>query len=480
MNQSGCRLKVSAASVTLYQNAEVWRNFDTITVDSIAVSARANNALLGGVSGLSNRFYTSGESVTLTVTPASGITFVNWTSNGIVVSTNNTLNLTITQDTILTANFEKTGNYNITAGTLKDIPDIQKVTNLTLSGNIDARDIRFMRDSMDVLANLDLSGTNIVAYTGTEGTNYHENTNYPANEMPKYSFIGIETGIGKTSLLSIELPASLTSIGEFAFNGCTGLTGALDLPSSLISIGSDAFGSCSGLTSLTLPAGLTSIADHAFSWCSGLTEITNQNPTPITIEASVFNGVNKRACFLKVPSGSVTLYQNAAVWKDFLIDEVYTVNVTVNNSLYGSVTGNGNYFYNTQDTLTATANQGYVFENWTSNGNVISNANPLIFTVTQDTTITANFIPDVGIEDANDVINAIVVYPNPVQDRLTISGLSGKEDITIIDLIGRTLYTGKSDGAREMQIPFSSLTSGMYFVRISTSTKTKTMKIIKQ
>jgi hypothetical protein len=74
----------------------------------------------------------------------------------------------------------------------------------------------------------------------------------------------------------------------------------------------------------------------------------------------------------------------------------------------------------------------------------------------------------------------ISCYPNPVQDRLNISGLSGKEDIIINDISGRTLYMYKSDGATEMQIPISGLASGMYFVRISTSTKTKTMKIIKQ
>jgi hypothetical protein len=359
-----------------------------------------------------------------------------------------------------------------------------------------------MRDSMDVLTNLDLSGSIIGEYTGTDGTWYGTNTTYPANEMPMYSFYIPQIGTGKISLHSIVLPAGLISIGNIAFEYCSGLTSvtfpvgltsigkaafaycsgltSVTFLSGLISIRELAFHQCSGLTSITFPVSLTSIGDDAFSGCSGLTSITNLNPNPITIGGSVFEGVDKTACTLKVPVGSKALYEAAPVWKDFLIEEEgYIVTVTVNNSLYGTVTGGGNYAYNTTATLTATANQDYVFENWTNNGNVISSTNPLIFTVTKDTTITANFIPDVGITGANDAINAIVVYPNPVQDKLHLKGLSGKEDIIISDISGRTLYRGKSDGATEMQIPVDHLASGMYFVRISTTTATKTVKLIK-
>ncbi len=76
---------------------------------------------------------------------------------------------------------------------------------------------------------------------------------------------------GKTS--SITLPSSLTSIGDYAFSGCSGLT-SITLPSSLTSIGERTFVNCSGLTSITLPSSLKSIEDHAFNGCSGLTSIT--------------------------------------------------------------------------------------------------------------------------------------------------------------------------------------------------------------
>jgi Leucine-rich repeat (LRR) protein len=74
----------------------------------------------------------------------------------------------------------------------------------------------------------------------------------------------------------------------------------------------------------------------------------------------------------------------------------------------------------------------------------------------------------------------IQIYPNPTQDNLTISGLSGNEDIILTDISGRTLYRGKSDGATEMQIPVSDLAKGTYLLRISSKAIIKTFKVMKE
>ncbi len=65
---------------------------------------------------------------------------------------------------------------------------------------------------------------------------------------------------------------SVTSIGEYAFYQCTGLT-SVTIPNSVTSIGSSAFYNCSGLTSVTIPNSVTSIGSSAFSGCSGLTSM---------------------------------------------------------------------------------------------------------------------------------------------------------------------------------------------------------------
>ena len=65
----------------------------------------------------------------------------------------------------------------------------------------------------------------------------------------------------------------MTSIGGFAFHGCSGLTSII-IPNSVTSIGDHAFYGCSGLTSIIIPNSVTRIEDSAFSRCSSLTSVT--------------------------------------------------------------------------------------------------------------------------------------------------------------------------------------------------------------
>ena len=103
----------------------------------------------------------------------------------------------------------------------------------------------------------------------------------------------------------MTLPESITSIGELAFDGCSGLTSII-IPESVISIGNGAFENCSRLNSVTINSNyivsqnyttsktlkslfnsqvkeyiignsVTSIGDHAFFRCSGLKSVTLPN-----------------------------------------------------------------------------------------------------------------------------------------------------------------------------------------------------------
>lgn len=85
--------------------------------------------------------------------------------------------------------------------------------------------------------------------------------------MGRYAFTGC------SSLTSVTIPNSVTSIGVAAFSGCSSLT-SVAIPNSVTSIGLWAFSRCSSLTSITIPDSVTSIGEDSFKGCSSLTSVT--------------------------------------------------------------------------------------------------------------------------------------------------------------------------------------------------------------
>ena len=81
---------------------------------------------------------------------------------------------------------------------------------------------------------------------------------------------------GCSALTSINIHSSVTSIGSFAFEGCSALT-SINIPNSVTSIGPNAFKGCSALTSINIPSSVTSIRSNAFYGCSSLTSINIPN-----------------------------------------------------------------------------------------------------------------------------------------------------------------------------------------------------------
>ena len=146
---------------------------------------------------------------------------------------------------------------------------------------------------------------------------------------------------------------AVTSIGQYAFAYCTSLT-SVTIPNSVTSIGLAAFG-LTGLTSVTIPNSVTNIEQYAFAYCSNLTSVICNASVPITIDASVFEGVNQSGCILVVTAGTIATYEAAGVWQDFglvVSNPTFTNTTTisacnsytwlVNNQTY---TTSGTYYY---------------------------------------------------------------------------------------------------------------------------------------
>ncbi|MGM9551971.1 MAG: leucine-rich repeat domain-containing protein, partial [Clostridia bacterium] len=85
--------------------------------------------------------------------------------------------------------------------------------------------------------------------------------------------IGMYAFYGCSSLMSVTIPDSVTSIGDNAFDSCNSLM-SVTIPDSVTSIGDGAFYSCSSLTELTIPDSVTIIREGAFYSCSSLTSVT--------------------------------------------------------------------------------------------------------------------------------------------------------------------------------------------------------------
>jgi len=201
-------------------------------------------------------------------------------------------------------------------------------TKFTLTGNIDARDFKFLRDSTS-MSTLDLGSATIVAYTGTGGTNncdYSLSTHSPlvsavfaANTIPQFAFsyantlstvsttYPILTVTGKTSLKSIVFPATITTIDKYAFGTCTGLVGTFNIPAPVTTIGNGAFLDCAGITNFTLPSTLTAIGDNAFERCIGLNQPLSFPTNLLTIGSYTYSACSNIPGAIDIPEGVTTV-----------------------------------------------------------------------------------------------------------------------------------------------------------------------------
>ena len=113
---------------------------------------------------------------------------------------------------------------------------------------------------------------------------------------------------GCSSLVSVEIPNSVTSIGGAAFSGCSSLE-SMVIPDGVTSIGSGAFFGCSSLSSVKIPDGVTSISERAFYDCFSLVSV--ELPDGVTsIDRFAFYDCRSLAS-VEIPDGVTSIGENA-------------------------------------------------------------------------------------------------------------------------------------------------------------------------
>ena len=145
-----------------------------------------------------------------------------------------------------------------------------------------------------------------------------------------------------SGLTSVSIPNSVTTIGDYAFDYCTGLTEvtignsvttidnsafrgcsgliSVTIPTSVTTIGFGAFYGCTSLTEVTIPNSVTEVGSIAFEGCTGLTSIKSKilSPDKVSMSSDVFNEINTSNCTLYVPQGTKDVYQTTPQWSDFV------------------------------------------------------------------------------------------------------------------------------------------------------------------
>ncbi len=569
VNKTTCTLNVPYSAKSLYAAADYWNSFVNIVESTTGFLLSANNINLVGGAASSKVGITanvawkaSSDQSWLTVSPGSGTGNNTLTLTAQANQTNTARTATVTVSasglpwqTITVKQDEGPKTIAVTAGGLSTALtslEINTLKGLILTGSIDARDFKTMRDNMPLLSSVDLSGVDIVAYTGTAGTYSTSSTAYPENEIPVYAFSN------KSSLVSMIMPLSAKSIGSFAFGYCRGLT-SVTISSSVASIGSYAFYYCSGLTSVTIPSSVTSIGNFAFESCSRLTGVTIPYSvtsigsfafascgklTDITVESENLNYSSLDGVLFDKDQVTLLQYPNGRTSSSYSIPSTVTsigsyafefcsglTSVTIPSSL----TSIGNYAFayftgltsvNIPTSVTSigisaftgcsglttitipssvTSIGSYAFYNCRGLTSIYASAaNPVdltasnpVFTNVNKTTCTL-YVPTGSkpayqaavqwknftniVEFTTDIpqLNAeeIKIYPNPVTDAFHITGIAENANLQIINLNGQVVMS-KQVTDNEL-ISAGTLVQGLYIVKLTSNGIVMERKLIKK
>ena len=178
------------------------------------------------------------------------------------------------------------------------------------------------------------------------------------------------------------------------------------------------------------------------------------------------NVVSNEAAYTFAVTGDRTLVANF---------ELMTFEITASADPIeaASISGAGTYNYGEEVTLTFDRNEDWAFQNWTENGDVVSEEMTYTFIATENRNLVANFLFTEGIGE-NSI--AAHIYPNPTKGEFTLEG-EGLSHIRIVNAYGQTVYNANLEGD-QVRIDLSQMGKGIYMMHIETEGGHAVRKIV--
>ncbi len=137
-----------------------------------------------------------------------------------------------------------------------------------------------------------------------------------------------------SNLTDVEIPDSVTGLGNYTFSGCTSLT-SINIPAGVTATGDHTFGSCRSLTSIEIPAGVTDIGDYAFVGCASLTSI--EIPDSVTNIGGYAFYMCSSLTGIKIPAGVTNIGDLTGKGNAFAdCSSLESIEVAEGNSKYDS------------------------------------------------------------------------------------------------------------------------------------------------
>ena len=445
------------------------------TTYTVSVSANPTNG--GTVSG--GGTYQQGQSCTVNAVPATGYTFTNWTENGNVVSTNANYSFTANSNRTLVANFTAQ-TYTISAtaspangGTVAGGGTFNHGQTCTLTAT-PATGFEFLEWTKDGVSVSDFSD---YSFTVTEPAEYVAvfaasiftvtATASPANGG---TVAGDGTYTHGQSCTLTATPATGYNFVRWTKNGQQVSTNAnytFNVTESAAFVAQFQLQSCAVFTSAYPVEGGTTTGDGSYLYGDNVTVTATANEGYNFI--SWVEGeevVSTEASYSFSVTGSRSL---TALFELQTLD----VRVDIDPQEAGTIIGGGTYNYGDEVTLTIDRNEDWAFQNWTENGEVISQEMTYTFVVTSNRDLVAHFDHTVGLGESS---IAAKVFPNPTSGEITVECI-GLERVRIVNALGQTVYNAKVEG-EQVRINLSGMAKGVYVMHIGTANGNAVRQIV--